>query len=42
MGQNLSSKTMYLVIHYYKKGIFQVYYFSEQVASKGNSVEATW
>ena len=40
--QNCISKTMYSVIYTNKKEIFRVYSFSEQVAAKGNSLEATW
>ena len=33
---------MYSVIWTYEKDIFWVYSSSEQVAAKGNSLEATW
>ena len=34
-GPELNFKTMYSVIYYYKKEIFRVYSFLEQVAAKG-------
>ena len=33
---------MYSIIYSYKKEIFRVYSSSEQVAAKGDSLEATW
>ena len=42
MDQNWISETVYSVICSYKKEIFQVYSFLEQVAAKKNSLEAAW
>ena len=39
---NWISETVYSVVHSYKKKILRVYSFSEQVPTKGNSLETTW